>query len=500
MVAINPIDLLPEITLLLGAVVALLGGSFTPRKRQWIIRLVAVVALLVAAGASVVALTGAAMTVFDDTYAVDVPTGVARLVIALATLLVVVLGAGELAGTARESESYALLLLAALGATVLAGTTDLILLVVAFMVSSIPLYALIGLTRTRGAAEAAMKSYLFGALFGILLMLGVTLLLGMAGTTRYAGLADGAAVAPAVVVAVGAVAVLSGLLFKAGGVPGHFWVPDATQGSGVVGAAFLTTVPKIGALVAIYRLVQALPPVADWPLLVAVLATASMTLGNLAAFWQDDPRRLLGWSTVSQVGYLLLPVAVAGRSEFALPSLLLYLAGYAVTNLAAFAVVAAEPGRTDLTGYRGLASRRPWLAGSLLVALLGLVGTPPTIVFVGKLTTFTAAWNGGLAWLVVVAAVNTVASLFYYLRWIAPVFTRVAVPGGTAPADATTAGSATAVATTARPSPAGGTQVAAAPVPGRRSATAAAIAAAAVSVALGLGAGIVWAALTGLGS
>ncbi|WP_304481703.1 proton-conducting transporter membrane subunit, partial [Cryobacterium sp. Y11] len=162
--------------------------------------------------------------------------------------------------------------------------------------------------------------------------------------------------------------------------------------------------------------------------LVGVLAAASMTLGNLAAFWQDDVRRLLGWSTVSQVGYLLLPIAVAGRSDLALPSLLLYLAGYAATNLTAFAVVAALPTRRTITDYRGAARTHPWLAGTLIVSLLGLVGTPPTIVFIGKLTTLAAAWDGGLVWLVIIAVINSVASLFYYLRWLAPMFSRAPVP------------------------------------------------------------------------
>lgn len=104
-----------------------------------------------------------------------------------------------------------------------------------------------------------------------------------------------------------------------------------------------------------------------------------MTLGNLAAYGQSDPRRLLGWSTVSQVGYLLVPVAVAGRTELALPSLLVYLIGYTLTNVVAFSVTSAPPDRRDLSAYRGLASSRPWLAGALVVALLGLVGThrPP---------------------------------------------------------------------------------------------------------------------------
>ena len=236
-----------------------------------------------------------------------------------------------------------------------------------------------------------MKTYLLGALFGILLLPGVTVLYGVTATTTYAELTDRLAGAPPGVVAAGVVGVLAGLMFKAGGVPAHFWVPDAAQGAGGAVAAFLTTVPKIGALVAAYRLVAVLP---DTLALAAaasrVLAVASMTLGNLAAYWQTDPRRLLGWSTVSQVGYLLVPVAVAGRSDLALPSLLLYLAGYAVTNLAAFAVTTALPERRTLRSYRGLGRRPPWLGAALLVALLGLVGTPPTAVFVGKLTTTAA--------------------------------------------------------------------------------------------------------------
>ena len=419
----NPLALLPEICLMAGAVIGLLAGSFLPRNRQWVTRLIAVAALLASAAATLVGLSGsAAEAVFEGTFAVDAPTGAARLIIAVSTLLVIALGVGELSDSVRESETYVLLLLASLGASIMAGANDLLVLIVGYLLASIPLYALIGLRRSPQAAEAALKTYLLGALLGIALMLGVTMLYGVSGSTAYQQLGDALAGAPAAVVVLGTVGVLAGLMFKAGGVPGHFWVPDAAQGSGITAAAFLTTVPKIGALVAAYRFLDVLPQTVDWPLLVAVLAAASMSLGNLAAFAQTDPRRLLGWSTVSQVGYLLLPVAVAGRSELALPSLLFYLAAYSVTNLTAFAVVAACPKREQLNDYRGLAKSRPWLTGALVVSLLSLVGTPPTAVFVGKLTTFSAAWDGNFQWLVIVAAVNTVASLFYYLRWIAPVF------------------------------------------------------------------------------
>lgn len=414
--------LLPELVLLVGAMAALLGGSFLPRTQQWKARLVAVAAILGSSAVTAADLTAAPAGAFDGSYAVDRGTGIARLVVLTATLLVVLLGTDEVADHRQESETYALLLLSALGAMVLAGADDLLVLAVAYLLASIPLYALVGQERTPRAAEAALKTYLLGALLGIALLLGVTLLYAVSGSTRYADLTGRLPTSSSAVVAVGVVGVLGGLLFKAGGVPAHSWVPDAAQGAGVTAAAFLTTVPKIGALVAAYRLVEVVPGIVDVRLLIGVLAAASMTLGNLAAYAQSDPRRLLGWSTVSQVGYLLVAVAVAGRSDLSLPSLLLYLAAYAVTNLGAFAVVAALPERRDLATYRGLAGTRPWLAAALLVCLLGLVGTPPTAVFVGKLTIATAAWDGGAAWLSVVLVVNTMASLFYYLRWLAPVY------------------------------------------------------------------------------
>ncbi|WP_299951421.1 NADH-quinone oxidoreductase subunit N [uncultured Modestobacter sp.] len=423
----DPLALLPELFLLGGAVATLLTGSFLPRHRQWAARLVAVAALLAAAVATALAFRrdgrsgGTAETVFGA-FVLDTPTSATRLVVIASLLLVIGLGVEELAGQVRESETYALLLLGGLGAVVLAATDDLLVLAVGFLLSSVPLYALVGMSRAAGAAEAALKTYLLGALSGIFLLLGATVLYGIAGSTAYPELGAGLAGAPAAAVAVGAVGVLAGLLFKAGGVPLHFWVPDATQGAGTAAAAFLTTVPKVGALVAAVRLVDVLPDSLPWPLLLGVLAAATMTLGNLAALAQTDARRLLGWSTVSQVGYLLMPVAVVGAGAGAVPALLTYLAGYAVTNLTAFAVLAARPGARSLADFRGLGRRHPALATALVVGLLSLVGTPPTAVFIGKLTVFTAAWDGGLAWLVVIAAVNTVVSLFYYLRWLVEAF------------------------------------------------------------------------------
>ncbi len=465
----RPLLLLPEMLLAGGALAALIGGSFVPRHRQWIIRIFTAVVLVTTIVAAAIQLRSPATSAFDDSFAVDTATGIARILAASGTLLILAIAADEISDSSRESETYALLLFSTAGTVLLAGANDLLALAVGFLLASIPLYALIGLAQTDAGAEAAMKTYLMGALFGILLLLGVTILSGLTGTTGYAELADRLADAPQAAVIVAAVAVIAGLMFKAGGVPAHFWVPDAAQAATATAATFLTTVPKIGALLAVYRLATVLPP-SSWPPLVAALAVASMTLGNLAAYWQSDPRRLLGWSTVSQVGFLLVPIVAAGRSDLALPSLLVYLTGYTVTNIAAFAVSAALPEQRDLTDYRGLAAQRPWLAAALLVALLGLVGTPPTAVFIGKLTTATAAWSGGYAWLAVAVFINTLISLFYYLRWIVPAYL-----GGNKTPTHTAAPAALVDKTT------------------RRWTVRIAVAAATLSVAIGVAAGSLWA-------
>ncbi|WP_304450647.1 NADH-quinone oxidoreductase subunit N [Nocardiopsis sp. YSL2] len=460
---VDPAMLVPELVLALTAVGALLLGSWTPRGRQWTVRLCVVAAL---PGALAAALTAwvRAEDVVTGGFAVDVSTHAVRVAVLAGVLVTVLLTGDTFSGHPRESESYVLLLLGALGAVALAGADDLLVLAAAYLLASIPLYALTGFAKDAHGTEGALKFYLLGAMLGILLLTGTALLLGAAGATGYAALADALPGAPRALVAAGVVAVLAGLLFKSGGVPAHFWVPDVTEGAPAPVAAFVTTVPKVGALVALYRLgdeVVAQGPL-DWALLCALLAAASMTLGNLGAFFQTDARRLLAYSAVSQVGYLLMAVAaVGGTADLARPGLLFYLGAYLVTNLGAFAVVCALPGARTLEQYAGLFHRRPWLALALVVCLLGLVGTPPTAVFVGKLTVFTAALDAGLVWLVVLAAVNTVASVYYYLRWVFPLFRPAPTTSG---ADA-------------------------GPVPGRRTSTGAAVTLAALTLAMGVLAG-----------
>ncbi|GAA3996741.1 NADH-quinone oxidoreductase subunit N [Streptomyces plumbiresistens] len=464
----NPLDLLPEVLLAASAVLGLLLGSWLPRARQWCVGLLAVLACVAGIVAASVAAAEPATTAFGEAFTVDPVTSTSRIVVLAGTLLVLAVSFGPLRGDPRESEFYVLLQLAALGALMMAGAQDLLLLASAYLLASIPSYTLAGFRKDGPGTEAALKFYVIGALLGVLLLTGITVLYAAGRGTGYPMLGEAFRDAPEALLATGAIGLLAGVLFKAGGVPAHFWVPDAVQGSSPPVAALLTTIPKIGALAALFRLGEAVfaDSTLPWAALVSVLAAASMTLGNLGAFFQQDVKRLLAYSTISQVGYLLMPVAVAGRSDLAQQALLYYLAAYTVTNLGAFAVVCALPRAQSLEDYRGLARERPLLAASLVVCLLGLVGTPPTAVFLGKLEAFSAVFDGGYAWLAALAAANTVASLFYYLRWIVPAVSR-----------------------------GGGSSSEAAAVEGDRTARVVAYAAAAVSVGLGLAAGPVLDAL-----
>jgi len=422
--------LLPEVTLAAGAVTGLLAGSWLPRRRQWVVQALATLACAGALAATAVIATHPDTADFGTSCAIDTVTSTVRVVVLSATVLVIGLSPGTVRAHPRESEFYVLLLLAALGTITMAGANDLLTLFAGYLLASTPAYALAGFLKDGPATEAAMKYYLMGALFGAFMLTGVTLLYGAGHTTSYPALSAALTVGPHAVAAAGLIAVLAGLMFKTGAVPAQFWVPDVTEGTSTPVAAFVTTIPKIGALAALARLLTVAIPVTvmDWPLLIAVLAAATMTLGNLGAFFQTSAKRLLAYSTISQAGYLLIPVAVATRTHLAITSLLFYLAAYAVTNLGAFAVVAEFPQAAALSDYAGMARRHPGMAAVLVVCLLGLVGTPPTAVFLGKLEVFTAAIDGGYAWLAALAVANTIASLFYYLRWLTPAFLSAPAP------------------------------------------------------------------------
>lgn len=408
-------SLLPEIILVITGVLALVAGML--RRHAWALPIV-VAGSLLAAGFTL-PLIGTQTTLFMGTYRVDDLAVWAKLILLPANALLALLAAAEVRGTDREATVYSLLAFVTVGALALAGAGDLMILVLGLLLSSLGSFALVAYPRDDRATEAAMKYFVFGAVSGAVMIFGLTYWFGAAGSTLLVDLAR--LNEQPFAAAFGLVAVLVGLGYKAAIAPFHFWAPDAYDGAPVAIAAYLSVVTKVGAIFGLAVIVGNLPlAVVDWRPIIAVLAVASMTYGNLAALPQTNVVRLLAYSSIAQAGYFLLGVAAIGQSDLAVSSLVVFAAAYSAMNLGAFAITLGV-GR-DLAAFEGLGRSRPWTGAAMVVFLLSLVGVPPLAGFAGKLLLFGAAIDAGMTWLAIVAILNSVLSLAVYLRVIVPMY------------------------------------------------------------------------------
>lgn len=322
----------------------------------------------------------------------------------------------------RQAEYYALLLFSLTGMMLIPGARDWVLLLVAFELMGVPLYVLAAFAKTDGPAtepklgpEAGLKLFVTGAASSAFTLFGLALVIGTTGSTALSALPAGG---PSPLASVGMLMVIAGMGFKLGAVPFHMWVPDTYQGAPTPFVAFLSVAPKAGGLAALSVVLLSgwAPQQTVWAPAVAVLSAASMVVGNVFAVPQTDVRRLLGFSGVAQIGYVLIALAASTPEGVAMA--LFFIATYVFTNLGAFLVVhaAAEAsGGHELTKLAGLSRRSPWLGAALLVFLLSLAGIPFVVGFWAKLFVFMAAWRAGLAGLVVAGVALAVLGLFYYL-------------------------------------------------------------------------------------
>ncbi len=407
--------LLPQIVLLLTAIAALVAEML---RRPRLALPLTVGGLLVATGFAV-PLIGRNTTVFMETYRVDTLSVWATLILLPTTALTAVLAFPEVRGSDREGTVYSLLAFTALGPLVLAGAGDVMFLVLGLLLSSLGSFALVAYPRDDRATEAAMKYFVFGSVTGAIFIFGLTYWFGATGSTLLMDL--GRLQGKPLAAIAGLVAVLIGLGYKAAIAPFHFWAPDAYDGAPLAVAAFLSVVPKVGALFALAQIARTLPAGAvNWPVVIGVLAVVSMTYGNLAALPQTNVIRLLAYSSIAQAGYFLLGVVGIGRTDLAVKALVIFAAAYAAMNLGAFAI-AARVGR-DLSAFTGIGFSAPWTGGAMVVFLLSLVGVPPLAGFVGKLLLFGAVIDAGYTWLAVAGILNSVLSLAVYLRIIVPMY------------------------------------------------------------------------------
>jgi NADH-quinone oxidoreductase subunit N len=326
------------------------------------------------------------------------------------------LGSPDRAMARRSTEYHLLLLASLLGMLVLASARDLIVLFVAFELMSIPLYVLTGFAkREPEAVEASLKFFLVGSVSSAVLAYGLSFVYGATGSTSLGVIAK----APASpLLTLGLIAALAGLAFKIAAFPFHMWVPDAYEAGPTPFVAWLSVAPKAAGFVTLFRVY--FEGVGDraavWAPAAAGLATLTMLGGNLMALPQTNTKRLLAYSGIAQIGYMLVGMAAASASGTAM--ILFYLVAYVFGNMGAFLVVEAvarAEGSEATSAFRGLAQRSPLLALAMLLCLLSLGGIPFVAGFWAKLYVFWAAAERGLYWLVLVGAVLTVVALFYYL-------------------------------------------------------------------------------------
>jgi NADH-quinone oxidoreductase subunit N len=304
-----------------------------------------------------------------------------------------------------------------LGMMVLASARDLILLFVAFELMSIPLYVLAGfLKRDPTAVEASLKFFLVGSVSSAVMAYGLSFVYGATATTDLAKIAATGAATP--LLTLGLVMTLVGFAFKIAAFPFHMWVPDTYEAASTPFVAWLSVAPKAAGFVAIFRVYfeGGGERAAAWVPAAALLATITMLAGNLMALPQQNTKRLLAYSGIAQIGYMLVGVAAASAAGTAM--VLFYLVAYVFGNMGAFLVVEAlarAEGSEATSAFRGLAQRSPLLALAMLLFLLSLGGIPFVAGFWAKLYVFWAAAEQGLYWLVLLGAILTVVALFYYL-------------------------------------------------------------------------------------
>ncbi len=319
----------------------------------------------------------------------------------------------------QQGEFYLLLLVATLGMNLMASAANLIMLYLAIETTSLPLYVMAGsMTRDPKSTEAGVKYFLFGAMTSAIMLYGFSLMYGFSGTTNLYAMAEQFR-SYDIWVLVSVVLVLVGFGFKVSAVPLHFWAPDVYEGAPTPVTGFLSTASKAAGFAVLMRVAMAaFPNIAlSWTTLVAILAAASMIVGNILAVVQKNIKRMLAYSSIAQAGYILLGVCSANDIGYA--GATYYLVSYLVTNLAAFGIVALvgrSLGSDTLEAYAGLHRRNPGLALALLIALLSLGGIPPFSGFVGKLLVIGASVKAGLIWLAFLAVVTSVIGLYYYLN------------------------------------------------------------------------------------
>jgi len=441
---------MPELSLAGFAIVVILLDLFIQRKGLLVV--VSIAGLVVSAAFTLAMWGGSSQAIFNNMLAVDNFALFFKLLFLGIAALVILASVDYVSKFARfQGEYYALVLLSTLGMMLMAATAELISIYIALELTSISLYILVGFLKDTKSTEASLKYLLLGAVASAILLYGMALVFGFTGKTHLGEIAQVIqAMPPQTLLAspaliLGIVLLVAGFGFKIAAVPFHMWVPDVYEGAPTPITAYLSVASKAAGFAIILRVFYSafgLPNwlSLDWGLLFAVLAAIGMTLGNVVAIPQANIKRMLGYSSIAQAGYLMVGLATMGLSPasgvLGRSGLLFFLASYALANLGAFIAIIAISNKLDsdlINDYSGMGKRAPLLALALTLCLISLIGMPPAAGFMAKFYIFSGAVQHGLLWLVVIAVMNSVISAYYYMRvvkvmWLGEPVSEEAVP------------------------------------------------------------------------
>jgi NADH-quinone oxidoreductase subunit N len=420
------ISALPEIILLSMAMIVLVADLFLKKCSRIAIYGLSQLGLLVAAYVTVSTYTPSVGYAFTGTFVDDPMADIIKLMMYLGTSFIFVYTRQyiQLRNMFR-GEFYALVLFALVGMMIMVSGQSMLTLYVGLELLSLSLYALVALDRDNArATEAAMKYFVLGALASGMLLYGMSMIYGMTGSLNISDINTALmhGTSNHQVLILGLVFIVAGLAFKLGAVPFQMWVPDVYEGSPTAMTMLISSVPKLAAFAFIIRiLVQGLQTLfVDWQQMLMIMAVLSIVLGNVTAIAQTNLKRMLAYSTISHVGFVLFGLMSASINGFI--SAMFYIVSYVVMTLAGFGMILLLSRKgfeaDKLDDLKGLSQRSPWHAFLMLIVMFSMAGVPPTLGFYAKFTVLQAALQAGFLWLVVFAVLMAVVGAFYYLRVI----------------------------------------------------------------------------------
>lgn len=415
---------LPEMFMLIMVCAILIIDLFLKDDSRGATYVLSLITLLATAFLSYVGSSAQTVITFNGSFILDPMASLLKVIILLVVLVVFIYAKDYLKDrNIYKGEYFILGLFGVLGMMIMISAGNFITVYLGLELLSLCMYAMIAMQRDSAvASEAAMKYFVLGAIASGMLLYGMSMIYGVTGSLDLATINAAIAGADRLVMSFGLVFILMGIAFKLGAVPFHMWMPDVYHGSPTSVTLYLATAPKIAAFAMMYRLlVDGLSGIhADWQMILVILSVLSMVFGNIIAIAQSNIKRMLAYSTISHVGFILMgflsgTAAGYGASMF-------YVIVYAVMSLGGFGMIAlmsrAGFEADEINDFKGLNQKNPWFAFVMMVVMFSMAGVPPFVGFWAKLSVLQEAVNSGLVWLAIVGVVTSIIGAFYYLRII----------------------------------------------------------------------------------